>query len=151
MERYVKRGFCRFRALCVLSDSTIHAVDDMLSLRKLPGVEMLMFSPYIPTKNDGINYVFLGKTAMNGLFGSSLESSGFDSVKLKSEGSSGQYSISDSMLRKGHNCVSWAIEVVNRIPGIEFKTSLVGQLLVVSGTLELTEGQNRAAAAAFAF
>lgn len=44
-------------ALHVLSDATIDAVDDMMRVADIPGVQHIMFSLYVPTENVGTNGV----------------------------------------------------------------------------------------------
>jgi MoaA/NifB/PqqE/SkfB family radical SAM enzyme len=57
--RCVGRGFCRFRALSVLSSATVDAIEDILMVAELDDIELLMLSPYIPTRNDGRNTVLV--------------------------------------------------------------------------------------------
>jgi len=55
--RHVAAGFRRFRALAVLSTATLHAIDDIMRLEEIDGVEFVMMSPYLPTSNNGVNNV----------------------------------------------------------------------------------------------
>lgn len=79
IKRFAQAGFGRFRALSVLSNATIGALDDLLSVTDIPGIERLILSPFLPTKNNGSNSVT--PLSLDELFGGLLKSSKF----LKSE------------------------------------------------------------------
>jgi MoaA/NifB/PqqE/SkfB family radical SAM enzyme len=57
IARLNSHGTTRVRALSVLSSGTIEALDDILEVAELPGIELLMLSPYVETRNDGLNRV----------------------------------------------------------------------------------------------
>jgi hypothetical protein len=62
-----------------------------------------------------IDYVHFGKSKTNGLLGESLDHSGSTRSKQSLHDNSGQYSCMDALLRKGHNCLSWAKAVVKAL------------------------------------
>lgn len=65
-------------------------------------------------KNDEINYVLLGKTPINNTLGVSLENVHSTALKGKMETTSTN-SVSATLLRDGHNCYSWAKDVVKSL------------------------------------
>ena len=81
------------------------------------------------------DYVHFGKTKTGGLLGDSLESSGSKQSKQSLENKSGGSSCMDALLRKGHNCLSWAKAVVQALE-LRTPTSWVS-LMVVAPKHEL--------------
>jgi len=69
-----------------------------------------------------IDYVMGGKTNISGLFGASLEGAGSSESKESLVNSSLNNPSLDLLLRKGHNCGSWAVGVVQAL-GLKAPTS----------------------------
>ncbi len=57
INKLIAHRSCRINALNVLNDRTIDNIEDMLKVQYDVPVATILFSPYIPTQNNGVNFV----------------------------------------------------------------------------------------------
>jgi len=94
-----------------------HSVTWGVSEDQMETFEKIIEDQQTRAAENKIEYLVFGKAAAAGLFGVSLQQSHSEALEAWSVANK-KGSVSDYLLRKGHNCYSWALSVVLNIGGL---------------------------------